>query len=72
MKCNANADLALDPTDYIQEDREHHAKQDRSDDGKIKRRVSAAINNVTRQAPDGEARPAGQHQSRAKHHENQP
>lgn len=59
-----------EPADYVQHEREDHTQQDRGREWEIECRVLAAIENVTRQAADGQMSAAEQDQREAGDHQN--
>ena len=51
-----------EPSHYIQHQRQQHTHDNRSRQGKIEGRVFPAIENVARQSPQREIRPAQHHE----------
>ncbi len=63
------ADSPAHTRDQVENQREHNAKDDRSDDGEVNNRILAAINNIAGQAAEGQIGASGQDQNQTEQNE---
>lgn len=62
--------LASESADYVEHECENYAEQNRSSEWEIERRVLAAIENIARQAANGQVGAAEQDEGKAGDHQN--
>jgi len=58
-----------EPIDHIEEQRKHHAQQDRRSQRKVKRRIFAAVENVSRKASQRQVHSSEQRKQKAGHNQ---